>query len=208
MIVPAGYQGDFAAGATIDVKVSSWDEALGNMEDIASGAVAVYKDNSTTQSTAGVTLTVTFDTLVGLANIRITTGSDGSFYAAGSNFTIVLTGGTIGGTDHAGFILGSFSIANRPIQSLAAGAIGLLGIAVAEVNRIADIVRRRTQANVEASSYGDTLDLSSAYGEIQQAQESAISGSTLTVKKTDGTTTLGTKTVTVDATTGNVTAIS
>lgn len=66
----------------------------------------------------------------------------------------------------------------------------------ADCNKIADHVRRRTQANVEASSYGDTLDLSSQYGAIQQMQESSISGSTLTVKQTDGSTTLGTKSLT------------
>ena len=75
-------------------------------------------------------------------------------------------------------------------------------------NRIADHVRRRTQANVEASSDGDTLDLSSLYGFIQQAQESSISGTTLTVNKTDGTTSLGTKTLTSNASAEPVTGIA
>jgi hypothetical protein len=64
---------------------------------------------------------------------------------------------------------------------------------------VADTTLRRTMANVEASSSGDTLALSSIYGFVQMAQESAVSGTTLTVKKTDGTTTLGTKTVATDA---------
>jgi len=38
--------------------------------------------------------------------------------------------------------------------------------------KLADIARRRTQANVEASSDGDALSLGSEYGLIQQAQES------------------------------------
>jgi hypothetical protein len=78
----------------------------------------------------------------------------------------------------------------------------------AERNKIADHVRRRTQANVEASSDGDTLDLSSEYGFIQQAQESSVLAGTLTVKKTDGSTTLGTKALTTTSGANPVTGIS
>lgn len=77
-----------------------------------------------------------------------------------------------------------------------------------ERNKIADHVRRRTQPNVEASSDGDSLDLSSEYGFIQQAQESAVAVGVLTVKKTDGMTTLGTKTVTSDAAAEPITGLS
>lgn len=158
MIIPAGYQGDIAAGAAIDMKITSWDEALGTMDDIAAGAVAVYKDNSTTESTAGVTLTVTFDSKVGLANIRITTASDGTFYAAGSNYTAVLTTGTIGGTDHSGFILGSFSIANRPVQGLAAAVTTAIqsGLATAAalttVDTVVDAIKVVTDALTAAAA--------------------------------------------------------
>ena len=60
-------------------------------------------------------------------------------------------------------------------------------------NKIADHVRRRTQANVEASSDGDTIsDARSAYGLIQQAQNSNTVDNPgfLTVRKVDGTTEL------------------
>jgi hypothetical protein len=85
------------------------------------------------------------------------------------------------------------------VGSVASGGIDAATITAAAGNKLADISRRRTQANVEASSFGDTLDLSSLYGFIQQAQESAIAAGTLTVKKTDGTTTLGTKALTSSA---------
>lgn len=94
------------------------------------------------------------------------------------------------------------------ITTLATDSISAAAISTAAANKLADISRRRTQANVEASSFGDSLDLSSAYGFIQQAQESSIVGTTITVKKTDGTTTLGTKTVTVDATANPITGVS
>ena len=72
----------------------------------------------------------------------------------------------------------------------------------------ADSTIRRQMDNVEASSTGDTLDLSSLYGLVQMAQEASISGTTLTVKKTDGSTTLGTKTVTQDASANPITGVA
>lgn len=69
-------------------------------------------------------------------------------------------------------------------------------LADAVVQKIAHIVLRRTMANTEAASDGDTLNLSSLYGLVQMLQEFLISGTTLTTYKTDGTTSLGTKTLT------------
>jgi hypothetical protein len=77
-------------------------------------------------------------------------------------------------------------------------------------NKIADHVRRRTQANVEASSDGDTLSVGSEYGLIQQAQESNTTANAgkLTVFKTDGTTELAQRTITTDDTAEPITGIS
>lgn len=53
---------------------------------------------------------------------------------------------------------------------------------------IADVSRRRTQANVEASLFGDTLNKSSLYGLIQQAQNSGpVAAGSLPIRKTDNT---------------------
>ena len=81
-------------------------------------------------------------------------------------------------------------------------------LSAATCNKIADHVRRRTQANVEASSDGDTLSLLSLYGVIQQIQESNAVGTTLTVYRTDGTTSLGTRTLATDPAADPVTGVS
>lgn len=81
-------------------------------------------------------------------------------------------------------------------------------LSAATCNKIADHVRRRTQANVEASSDGDTLSLLSLYGVIQQIQEGNAVGSTLTVYRTDGTTSLGTRTLATDPAADPVTGVS
>lgn len=65
---------------------------------------------------------------------------------------------------------------------------------------IADIVLRRTTANVEASANGDPISLKSLYGMIAQGvHNTQVSGSTLTVTESDDTTVLGTRTVTTSA---------
>jgi hypothetical protein len=82
------------------------------------------------------------------------------------------------------------------------------GVSAAAANKIADHTRRRTQANVESSSDGDTLSVGSLYGFIQQAQESLIVSGTLTIYKTDGSTSLGTKTLTTSGNASPITGVS
>lgn len=70
-----------------------------------------------------------------------------------------------------------------------------------DINKIADIVLRRSTANVEASSDGDPVSLKSLYGMIAQGvHNTQVSGSALTVTKSDDSTVLGTRTVTTDPT--------
>lgn len=78
-----------------------------------SPAASVYKNNSTTESTSGVTLTVDFDSRTGLNHVRITTSSDATFYDVDCNFAVVLTAGTVGGTSVVGYVVAQFSIENR-----------------------------------------------------------------------------------------------
>jgi len=78
-----------------------------------------------------------------------------------------------------------------PIVGFRAAAINdalIESTLAAFLNKIADHVRRRTQANVEASSDGDTLNVQSEYGLIQQAQNSGpVASGSLPVRKQDGT---------------------
>src|SRR5690606_4250565 len=91
---------------------------------------------------------------------------------------------------------------------IASDAAGADEISTAAANKVADVVLRCGLSDVEGSSLGGTLSGSSIYGLIQEALESAISGSTLTVKKTDGSTTRGTKSVATSASAEPVTGVS
>lgn len=91
----------------------------------------------------------------------------------------------------------TFITADATVDQQEIPAIRTMAIVDETANKIADHVRRRTQANVEASADGDALSVGSHYGQIQEAQNASVSGATLTIKKTDGTA-LGTKTLTTD----------
>lgn len=75
--------------------------------------VSIYKDNSTVESIVGVTLTVDHDARTGKQHVRVTTASDGTFYASGSEFIAVITTGTVGGLSVVGTVVAAFSLEKR-----------------------------------------------------------------------------------------------
>lgn len=104
---------DYALGTTFDLKFTTRAFATGIPTTMAgSPTVVAYPDNSTTEITAGITLTFTggFDGVAGLCNVRVVaTGGNG--YAAGSNYSLVLAGtGTVAGTSVTGEVIGEFSL--------------------------------------------------------------------------------------------------
>lgn len=123
-------------------------------------------------------------------------------FAAGAISSTVLADGAI---TNAKFAAGAVDNA-----AIATDAIGAAEISAAAANKLADHNRRRTQANVEASSDGDALSIGSLYGLIQQGQESNTVDNVgfLTVYKTDGSTELSQRPITSNAIAEPVTGIS
>ena len=104
--------GDFTPSKTIICRFNT-HKADGTPITLAgTPAVSVYK-NSTTESTTGVTLTVDYDSRTGLHHVAIDTSLDGTFYAAGNDFDIVITTGTVDGVSVVGTVVGTFSLSNR-----------------------------------------------------------------------------------------------
>src|SRR3954470_20888238 len=92
----SGHVGDYQPGDTVDCNFGTVNPSTGASFTLAgTPAISVYKDNGTTESTTGVTLTADFDARTGFNHIRVTTGSDGTFYSAGSFFEAVITTGTV-----------------------------------------------------------------------------------------------------------------
>jgi hypothetical protein len=103
--------GDFDPGAVVYFKFTTQRPSTGAPFTLAgTPALSVYKDNSTTQSTTGVTLTADFDSVTGLNHVAIDTSADGTFYVAGSFFDVVITTGTVDSVSAVGFVVGRFTL--------------------------------------------------------------------------------------------------
>ena len=103
--------GDFDTSAVIYGKFTTYRPSTGASFTLGgSPVISVYKDNSVTQSTTGVTLTADFDGVTGLNHFAIDTSADGTFYSAGSFFDIVITTGTVDSVSVTGSCVGQFTL--------------------------------------------------------------------------------------------------
>lgn len=116
---------DYTVESTIDFKFTTRRFSTGAPFALASGVISAYPDNSTTQITAGITLTADFDTVTGLNNVRVVaTGANG--YAAGSTYFLVITTGTVDSVSVVGEVIGAFSLGRSAAAvDLANGTDGL-----------------------------------------------------------------------------------
>lgn len=104
----------FAPGSVIYKKINTNSLATGAGITVSSLTVACYKDNSTTETTTGVSATADFDSRTGLVHITIDTSTDTSFYSVGGTFAIIATGGTVDGQSVNGKVLYEFAISHLP----------------------------------------------------------------------------------------------
>jgi hypothetical protein len=108
----AQYVGDYAPGTTVCRMFTTYQPSTGAAFALASGAVDIYFDGSDTQDTddSGATLTASVDSVAGQNRICVDTSSDGTFYAAGRLFHVVLTAGTVDSVSVAGSTILEFSL--------------------------------------------------------------------------------------------------
>lgn len=106
------YIGDYSFGATVRKRFTTVN-TLGVPAALANGAAVVYKDGCSIESSEGVTLTLDFDSRTGLNSLAIDTTANATFYANGSDFSVVLSNGTVGGNSVANYTVAEFSINNR-----------------------------------------------------------------------------------------------
>jgi len=107
------YLGDYLEDyATLNFKFSTHKSDGTPIVLAGSPAVSVYKANNTTQSTAGITLSVDFDSVTGLNNVLIDLSAD-AFYAVANDYQVVITTGTVNSVSVVGTVLAHFSIENR-----------------------------------------------------------------------------------------------
>jgi hypothetical protein len=126
------YLGDFKLGTSLRFKFPTVNGAGAPTTLSGSPAISVYKADGTGEVTTGVTLTVDFDGKTGLNHVTIDLSD--AFYAAGNDYQVVITAGTVAGVSAVGYVPVHFSIDNRTNTALTtlaqdaqyarAGAIG------------------------------------------------------------------------------------
>jgi len=219
------YLGDITLGDTLDFKFSTVGTTGAPTTLAGTPAVSAYVGNSLTQITAGITLTVDFDGVTGLHNVRVV-ASAGNGYAAQTNVDLVITTGTVGGISVVGYVIGSFSIENRSTQLLATAAnlavvAGYLDTEIAAIKAKTDNLPAAPAAvgdiptaveNADALLGRNVSGGSSTGRTVKQAlhvlrNKSAVAAGTLTVYDTDDTTSSWTATVSSDAAADPITGI-
>lgn len=142
--------GDFLLGSTIDHKFTVVDSTGLPTTLSGSPVISAYPGNSATELTAGITLSVDFDSRTGLNHIRIV-ASTGNGYAAGNDYHLVITVGTVGGVSVVGYDVGMFSLDNRVFR---ANLITWLGTAVTLSSGVPDVnIKTITAAIIAAGSF-------------------------------------------------------
>ncbi|HDZ37846.1 MAG TPA: hypothetical protein ENH62_06120 [Marinobacter sp.] len=113
-VLGAGYIGDYTEDyATLNLKFTSYSTIW--VPTVLAGApvVKVYAANETgTEVTTGITLSVDFDGVAGLNNVLVDLSS-AAFYAVAKDYHVIITTGTIDSVSAIGTVIGSFSIENR-----------------------------------------------------------------------------------------------
>lgn len=115
-------------------------QSLAGVKTTLSGspAISAYKNGSTTQSTAGISLTVDYDSVTGLNHIAVDTSADGTFYADGSEIELIITAGTVDSISVVGETVASFVMGPQPanVTAMAANVLNASALASDAVTAI------------------------------------------------------------------------
>lgn len=107
------YQGDIAYGQVLNFKYTTRD-ATGTPSTLSGGnLLVIYRDNSTSDFSQGLSLTTDFDSVVGLNNVQVATASGSTVFLEGHDYQVVHRAGQISNITIAGEVVGEFSVSNR-----------------------------------------------------------------------------------------------
>lgn len=107
------YQGDYRAGDTLSFAFTTVTTTGAPTQLAGTPAIRCYKNATATQDDSGITLAVDFHSITGLNMVTIDTSADGTFYADGADFTVIISTGTVGGVSVVGYVVASFSLSHR-----------------------------------------------------------------------------------------------
>jgi hypothetical protein len=169
------YRGDIRLGDTIDLKFTTRAFTTGAPFTLAgSPVISAYVDNGTTEITAGITLSVDFDSRTGLNNVRVVATS-GNGYATGTNIDLVITTGTVNGVSVVGEVIGSFSIEKRSALMPTTAGLTLDVSAGGEAGLDwANVGSPTTVLNLSGTTVKNATDIKTATDDIQARIPAAL----------------------------------
>ena len=156
---------DINLGDTIYPKFTTRAFATGVPATLAGTPVlSVYEENNLTQITAGVSVTVDYDSVTGLNQATIVATS-GNGYEAGKSYDLVITTGTVGGVSVVGEVVFSFTVEDTTAlmpttagRSLDVAATGEAGIDLDNTNGTLAAAQIASNAFTAAKFAASSLD--------------------------------------------------
>jgi hypothetical protein len=175
------YCGDFALGVTFDHYFTTRRFSTGAPHQLAgTPAVSAYEDNSTTQITAGITLTVDFDSVTGLNHLRIVATS-GNGFEAGKSYYLVLTAGTVDSVSVVGEVVGIFTLERgAAFGRLGAPAGASVSADIATIDGIVDTIVARVVGTLAAGTHNPQSG--DAYARLGAPAGASVSADVAAVK--------------------------
>jgi hypothetical protein len=164
-----------AAYATLNFNFNTHKADGTPVDLVGTPTIEVYK-NSTTQSSAGTSITVQYDSIVGLNHVVIDLSADGTFYASGEEYSVILTSAgtltvdsiSVKGTEIACFSIGK-RVAAANVTSIANNAITAAAIAAAAITDAKfanDTVCKNLHSGTAQAGAANTITLSSTAANI------------------------------------------
>ena len=130
---------DYALGTTLYKYFTTVNTSGVPTQLAGTPSCCAYEDDSTTQITAGITLSVDFDGVTGL-NLVTIVATSGNGFESGKQYSIQIAAGTVGGNSVAGYVIDDFTIekasALRPTTAGRTLAVESDGMAHADVKEI------------------------------------------------------------------------
>ena len=192
------YLGDLREDTTVEIPWHSFDAGGASVttSGFAAGDIKIYKDGGTSEktSTNGITVTTDFDSRTGLHLIVVDTSNDtgdSGFWVTGSNYLVAVDAVTVDGQSLR-FWAAHFSIENRVLARLPTALVGgrmdaSVDATGMETGAIDAILQRQITEGYNTDGTAPTLE-QAIMGIFQCLTEFSISGTTITVKQLDGST--------------------
>ena len=182
------YLGDIIEDDTIR---TTFTTSVNGVPTVLAGTpvVSIYEDSTATALTAGVTLVVDFDSVVGLNHLTLVLTD--AAYEAGKDYSVVITTGTVGGASVVGHVVAQFSLENRFMRGT--NSVVLSGPTKAEMDTGHGLLATPAQVATELGTYDGPTRAEAT------SDKDAILAVLPAVAPIEGTSDSGTTTTMVDA---------